>query len=144
MGTSGLYAALCTVRSSCAGLRFVPALALLALALAADACNQLELGAAAGALCLLLFGYACLPPPGAMPKQGAIYPAVVSGGMPLIGHLPAFMKGPVSMFDGLRARYRSVFTIKVGTQRITMLVGAEASYAFVKAKDDMLSQVISN
>eukprot|EP00325_Prymnesiales_sp_UTEX-LB-985_P032542 CAMPEP_0174722152 /NCGR_PEP_ID=MMETSP1094-20130205/37685_1 /TAXON_ID=156173 /ORGANISM="Chrysochromulina brevifilum, Strain UTEX LB 985" /LENGTH=899 /DNA_ID=CAMNT_0015922949 /DNA_START=13 /DNA_END=2712 /DNA_ORIENTATION=- len=140
-GTLGLHAALLSARSSCGmSLRLVPTLLTLSSALLADAYDQASSAAVLAFFSFLLFSYACLPPPKGMPAQGEIYPAVVSGGLPLIGHLPAFMKGPVSMFDGLRARYRSVFTIKVGPQRITMLVGAEASFAFNKSKDDLLLQ----
>eukprot|EP00966_Prymnesium_polylepis_P305091 7049497-Prymnesium_polylepis.1 len=42
------------------------------------------------------------------------------------------------MVERLRGRYRSLFTIKVGTQRITFMIGAEAQRVFAKAKDGEL------
>jgi sterol 14-demethylase len=44
--------------------------------------------------------------------------------VPLLGHLLDFVKGPVGMIDNLRSQYRSMFTIRVGPQRITFMIGA--------------------
>jgi sterol 14-demethylase len=137
----GLRATLGLVRGRCGLLlRLVAPLETIALTLALDALGYQKPTMCCGALAALLALYALVPPPKELPKQGPLYPPVVGGGLPMIGHLPAFMKGPVSMFDGLRSKYRSIFTIRVGPQRITMLVGADAQYAFIKAKDDMLDQ----
>ena len=139
-GANGLYTALTAVKACCAGLSLVAPLEACALVLCADAYSCTRLASAAGAACLLSLLYACLPSPKSLPVQPPIAPPVVDGGLPLLGHLLDFMKGPVSMFDGLRAKYRSMFTIKVGPQRITMMVGADATYAFIKQKDEMLDQ----
>ena len=123
---SGLHAAMLSVRARGGlPLRLVAPLTAFALTLSADASGDYPLPACAfgAALSLGALLYAFVPPPKALPAQGAIAPPVVSGGLPLMGHLLAFMRGPVSMFDGLRQRYRSIFTIRVGPQRITMMVG---------------------
>ncbi|EOD20725.1 hypothetical protein EMIHUDRAFT_255434 [Emiliania huxleyi CCMP1516] len=39
-----------------------------------------------------------------------------------------------------RSRYRSMFTIKVGPQRITFMIGAGPQLQFIKAKDEVLDQ----
>ena len=44
------------------------------------------------------------------------------------------------MIDGLRVRYRSMFTIRVGPQRITFMIGAGPQLQFIKAKDEILDQ----
>ena len=44
------------------------------------------------------------------------------------------------MIDGLRVRYRSMFTIRVGPQRITFMIGAGPQLQFIKAKDEVLDQ----
>jgi len=46
----------------------------------------------------------------------------------------------VGMIDGLRVRYRSMFTIRVGPQRITFMIGAGPQLQFIKAKDEILDQ----
>jgi sterol 14alpha-demethylase len=141
-GAAGLHAAMLSVRARTGlALRLVAPLLLAALTLLVDASGApLPAAAAAAAAALVSLVYALVPPPPSLPPQGEVYPAVVSGGLPLIGHLPGFIKGPVSMFDGLRARYRSVFTIYVGPQRFTVMVGAEAQKSFAQQKDEMLSQ----
>eukprot|EP00327_Prymnesium_parvum_P040987 CAMPEP_0195647970 /NCGR_PEP_ID=MMETSP0815-20121206/30384_1 /TAXON_ID=97485 /ORGANISM="Prymnesium parvum, Strain Texoma1" /LENGTH=657 /DNA_ID=CAMNT_0040791577 /DNA_START=288 /DNA_END=2263 /DNA_ORIENTATION=+ len=69
-----------------------------------------------------------------------IAPPLVAGGLPLLGHLLPFIRGPVGMIHQLRRRYRSLFTIRVGPQRITFMIGAEAQLAFIKQKDELLDQ----
>mmetsp|Transcript_12806 Transcript_12806/g.40867 ORF Transcript_12806/g.40867 Transcript_12806/m.40867 type:complete len:215 (-) Transcript_12806:1422-2066(-) len=44
------------------------------------------------------------------------------------------------MIDAYRSRYRSMFTIKVGPQRITFMIGAGPQLQFIKAKDEVLDQ----
>ena len=44
------------------------------------------------------------------------------------------------MISGLREQYRSVFTIRVGPQRITFMSGPEAQRSFIKATDKELDQ----
>lgn len=141
-GAAALHAALLSVRARTGlALRLVAPLLLAAATLYADAlAAPLPACAGGAAAALLSLAYALVPPPSELPAQGEVYPAVVGGGMPLIGHLPDFIKGPVSMFDKLRSRYRSTFTFLVGPQRFTVMVGAEAQKAFAKQKDEMLSQ----
>ena len=139
--SSGVYAALLTMRRACGrAVALVPALQLLAATLLLDAHDQLYPAGACARAALVALVYALLPPPSSLPAQPALYPPMVSGGLPLIGHLPSFLKGPVNMIDGLRDSYRSMFTIRVGPQRITFMVGAPGTLAFIKQKDEMLDQ----
>ena len=121
----GLHAALLAVRER-AGvtLRLVVPLEAAAVALFADAVGLTNLSAVAGAAGLLAALYALLPPPTELPAQPPIAPPLVAGGVPLLGHLLDFVKGPVGMIDNLRSQYRSMFTIRVGPQRITFMIGA--------------------
>ena len=75
-----------------------------------------------------------------MPTQPPLPPPFVEGGVPVLGHLLDFMKGPVGMIDRLRSHYRSMFTIRVGPQRITFMIGAGPQLQFIKAKDELLDQ----
>ena len=150
-GSGGLYAALCGLRARCGvALRLVPPLLAAAAALVVDAHSLLlpgvstahatPLSAPLSVLAALSLLYALLPPPSKLPAPPALTPPVVSGALPLLGHLLQFMKGPVSMIDDLRVRYRSTFTIYVGPQRITFMIGAGPQLAFIKAKDELLDQ----
>ena len=87
------------------------------------------------ALCRLL-----LPPPRELPPQPPLLPVVVDGGLPLLGNLLEFIKGPVKVVAALRSQYRSLFTMMIGPQRITFMVGAEAQRSFLKATDKELDQ----
>ena len=75
-----------------------------------------------------------------MAPQPPLAPPLVSGGVPVLGHLLDFIKGPVGMIDALRSQYRSMFTIRVGPQRITFMIGAGPQLQFIKAKDEVLDQ----
>jgi hypothetical protein len=121
-------------------LRLVVPLEAAAVALFADAVGLTNLSAVAGAAGLLGALYALLPPPTELPAQPPIAPPLVAGGVPLLGHLLDFVKGPVGMIDNLRSQYRSMFTIRVGPQRITFMIGAGPQLQFIKAKDEVLDQ----
>ena len=97
-GDQGLHAAFTAAAARAPPpLRVAPALLLLALFLGCDALGAppaaaaAALAAAAGALVCAL-----LPPPAALPAQPPLPPPLVAGGMPLLGHLLSFIKGPVS------------------------------------------------
>ena len=139
--SAGVHAALSALRArTFVGLRLVAPLIALSAALAADAHDKYRLAAAALATAIAALIYAALPPPATMPAQPPIPPPLVSGGVPVLGHLLQFIKGPVGMIDNLRSSYRSMFTIRVGPQRITFMIGAGPQLQFIKAKDEILDQ----
>lgn len=142
-GEAGVLAAILALRAHTSLVvifRLVPAIEALALFLIADAYDLTALGGLGAAMSIAAFVYALLPPPTALPAQPALAPPLVTGGAPVLGHLLDFIKGPVGMIDELRSRYRSMFTITVGPQRITFMIGAGPQLAFIKAKDDVLDQ----
>ena len=112
----------------------------LAVALLADAHFHYTLALVSVGVAITSLLYALLPPPSTLPAQPPLPPPLVSGGVPVLGHLLDFIKGPVGMIDALRAQYRSMFTIRVGPQRITFMIGAEPQLQFIKAKDEVLDQ----
>lgn len=60
--------------------------------------------------------------------------------IPLIGRILEFATGPTLMVDRCVKEFGHVFTIPLANQRLTFLIGPEASSAFCKASDDVLSQ----
>ena len=141
---AGLHAAMRAAAARCSvALRLAPALEVVSLALWADARGAVraEVTAVALALGLAALAHALLPYARVgLPPQPPIAPPFVAGGLPVLGHLLDFIKGPVGMIDGLRSSYRSMFTIRVGPQRITFMIGAGPQLQFIKAKDELLDQ----
>ena len=76
----------------------------LAAALVLDALDLAKPAAAAAAVAVLAVAYALLPPPATLPTQPPLAPPLVTGGVPVLGHLLEFIKGPVGMIDALRSR----------------------------------------
>ena len=140
--TKGLHAFLLGIRQKTLPLlRLTVPLLLFSLTLLADAYNKKRLTFASTALLLTSIIYSVLPPPKTLPEQPPIAPPLVfEGSVPILGHLLSFIKGPVGMIDALRSKYRSMFTIMVGPQRITFMIGAGPQYQFIKAKDEVLDQ----
>jgi hypothetical protein len=94
--SKGLLVALLAVRARCGPtLRAVVPLGALSVALLADALALSAFAACAAAASALSFLYGLLPPPSALPPQPPLPPPLVSGGVPLLGHLLDFIKGPV-------------------------------------------------
>ena len=124
-GAKGLHAALCAVGARAgAAPRLVPALQAFAVFFAADAMSKPALAAPALVLATAALLHALLiGAPKKLPAQPPLPPPLVTGGVPVLGHLLDFIKGPVGMIDGLRAKHRSMFTIRVGPQRITFMIG---------------------
>lgn len=67
-------------------------------------------------------------------------PPMVKSNIPLIGTVLEFAKSPVKMVRRCYDDYGPVFTVPMGPQRMTFLIGAEAQEAFCKANDETLSQ----
>lgn len=66
-------------------------------------------------------------------------PPVVPG-LPIIGGLLKFMKGPVDLVSQYYPELGSVFSVKLFHQKITFLIGPEVSSHFFRAPEDQLSQ----
>lgn len=60
--------------------------------------------------------------------------------IPIIGQILEFGMGPVTMVQRCYEEYGSVFTVPMGKERMTFLIGPEAQGAFCKAPDEVLSQ----
>lgn len=60
--------------------------------------------------------------------------------IPLIGHIIEFGMGPMKMVERCYQEYGPVFTVPMGKERMTFLIGPEAQEAFCKASDEVLSQ----
>lgn len=61
-------------------------------------------------------------------------------GLPLLGGLLRFMKGPIVMVREEYAKLGSVFTVNLLNRRVTFFVGPEVSAHFFKAPEADLSQ----
>lgn len=64
----------------------------------------------------------------------------VDEGIPFVGGLIKFSKGPIELISEGYAKHGEVFTIPVLHKRITFLVGPHASPHFFNATDDKMSQ----
>jgi len=60
--------------------------------------------------------------------------------IPLIGQIIEFGLGPINMVSRCYKEYGPVFTVAMGKERMTFLIGPEAQGAFCKASDEVLSQ----
>ena len=68
------------------------------------------------------------------------YPPQFDGGLPLLGHMPSFWRAPIDLLQRGYQRCGEVFSLRVLTSWITVLIGPEANEAFFRAPDDQLSQ----
>jgi len=67
-------------------------------------------------------------------------PPMVKSKIPLIGQIIEFGMSPVKMVFRCYEDYGPVFTVPMGKERMTFLIGPEAQEAFCKASDEVLSQ----
>jgi sterol 14-demethylase len=70
---------------------------------------------------------------------GATAPPVMPGGLPWLGHLPAFRRDPVGFLLRGRERFGEVFSFRLAGTRLTALSGLGAQAAFFQAPEDQLS-----
>nr|QQD79793.1 sterol 14 alpha-demethylase [Prototheca wickerhamii] len=85
------------------------------------------------ALCLALFVRAT-----ANLRRGDAPP--VDEGVPFVGGLLKFSKGPWFLMESLYAKHGEVFTVPLAHKRMTFLLGPQASPHFFNATDDKMSQ----
>lgn len=66
-------------------------------------------------------------------------PPLIFTGLPLIGPVIEFLKGPLPMVKNCYEKYGPVFTLVVPGTRITFMVGPEAQEPFFRLGDESLS-----
>ena len=64
---------------------------------------------------------------------------VLSGGMPWLGHAPAFRRNPVALLEGGRARCGDIFRFNLFGKSVYALLSPRGHEAFFRAADDQLS-----
>uniref|UniRef100_A0A7N0RAA8 sterol 14alpha-demethylase n=1 Tax=Kalanchoe fedtschenkoi TaxID=63787 RepID=A0A7N0RAA8_KALFE len=74
-----------------------------------------------------------------MPRSNKRLPPAVKG-IPLVGGLVRFLKGPIAMLREEYPKLGSVFTVNLIYKNITFLIGPEVSAHFFKAPESELSQ----
>ena len=67
-------------------------------------------------------------------------PPVIPSGIPVIGGLIQFLRGPLPLIKRVYPTLGSVFTVPLLHKRITFLLGPEVASHFFKASEDDLSQ----
>ncbi|KAG5175038.1 Obtusifoliol 14alpha-demethylase [Tribonema minus] len=67
-------------------------------------------------------------------------PPKVYTGLPFIGNVQCFVKGPLQMIQMFYEKHGAVFTTPMFGKNITFLIGPEAQAPFFKHKDEVLSQ----
>ncbi|XP_074269738.1 obtusifoliol 14-alpha demethylase-like [Silene latifolia] len=75
-----------------------------------------------------------------LPKSSKRLPPVIKAGIPIIGGLLRFLKGPIIMLREEYPKLGSVFTLNLVNKNITFLIGPEVSAHFFKASESDLSQ----
>lgn len=74
----------------------------------------------------------------ASPRRGRRLPRV-PGGLPLVGHLVPFVRAAMQLLAHARATCGDVASFDVGPKKMVLLTGPEASEAFFRAPDEVLS-----
>src|SRR5262245_11612335 len=64
----------------------------------------------------------------------------LSGGWPLLGHLPGLRRDPIALMQRLRAGCGEIGELRLAGHRIVLLTGEEAQEAFFRAPDEQLDQ----
>jgi sterol 14-demethylase len=72
------------------------------------------------------------------PRRGRPLPRV-PGGLPVVGHLVPFVRTALELLAQARAACGDVAAFDVGPKKMVLLTGAEASEAFFRAPDEVLS-----
>ena len=81
-----------------------------------------------------------LPLVNRMSKQNYKEPPKLSGGLPLVGHIPQFGKNPHKFMLDLREQLGDVAQFKFFHLDMVLITGPEASEAFYRAPDEVLDQ----
>ena len=71
---------------------------------------------------------------------GGAPPPVLSGGLPLLGHLGPLRKNPIALFQRVRDELGEIGEINFAGNRVIMMMGEEAQEAFFRGSDEQLDQ----
>ena len=71
---------------------------------------------------------------------GGAAPPRLSGGWPLIGHLPELRRRPIDLFWRVRNELGEIGELNFAGNRVVMLMGEEAQEAFFRGSDEQLDQ----
>ncbi len=75
---------------------------------------------------------------GLPPQPGETVPEL-AGGWPLIGHLPDFLKDPVSLLDRGWQEQGELFRFRIGPRDFVLFTGPEAHDCYFRAPEDQLN-----
>ncbi len=82
---------------------------------------------------------------GTLPSSAPFPPPAVkavpelAGGWPLIGHLPDFLKDPISMLSRGRRELGELFRFRLGPRKFVLFTGPEAHDFYFRAPEDQLN-----
>jgi sterol 14-demethylase len=71
---------------------------------------------------------------------GGREPPVLSGGWPLVGHLPELRKSPIELFARVRQELGEIGELNFAGNRVVMMMGEAAQEAFFRGSDEQLDQ----
>ena len=71
-------------------------------------------------------------------------PPVVSGALPLLGHLTEFSKNRTALIERGYAEHGSIFTVKLGPQNVAVLLGPCLLYTSPSPRDRTRSRMPSS
>ncbi|MCY4361853.1 MAG: cytochrome P450 [Gammaproteobacteria bacterium] len=73
------------------------------------------------------------------PPRAATAVPLIRGGWPLIGHLPGFLKDPVSMLNRGQCEQGELLRFRIGPRNFVLFTGPEAHDFFFRAPEDQLN-----
>jgi len=68
------------------------------------------------------------------------HPPVLTGGLPVLGHLGALRKNPIALFQRVRDELGEIGEINFAGNRVVMMMGEQAQEAFFRGSDEQLDQ----
>ncbi|MFP6623584.1 MAG: cytochrome P450, partial [Myxococcota bacterium] len=72
--------------------------------------------------------------------MGRVEAPIVSGGWPLLGHLPALRRAPIELFGRARNECGEIGELNFAGNRVVLMSGEEAQEAFFRGSDEQLDQ----
>jgi len=73
------------------------------------------------------------------PKAQSALPPALGGGLPLLGHALAFARDPVALLRGGQEQLGNVFSFRLLTNKVAVLLGPKANEAYFRASETQLS-----
>jgi sterol 14-demethylase len=75
-----------------------------------------------------------------MDRLAAVHPPRLSGGWPILGHLPQLRRSPIELFQRVRRECGEIGEMSFAGNRVVLFTGPEAQEAFFRAPDEQLDQ----